>query len=125
VASSCSVPGIFPPVTIKGRRYMDGGMRSATNADMVKDHDLVFVFALSLASAAATPMTEAFRRRLEGELDVLRSTGSRVELVVPDPASLEAFGPNMMDYRRRPGAARAGFERGRTIAASLRESWQS
>ncbi|HVY03872.1 MAG TPA: patatin-like phospholipase family protein, partial [Caulobacterales bacterium] len=28
VASSCSVPGVYPPVTIGGRRYMDGGMRS-------------------------------------------------------------------------------------------------
>jgi NTE family protein len=31
VASSCSVPGIFPPIAIRGRRYIDGGMRSATN----------------------------------------------------------------------------------------------
>jgi len=126
VASSCSVPGIFPPVTIKGRRYMDGGMRSGTNADMAKGHQLVFVFALSLASSApVTPMTEAFRKRLEGELDVLRSAGSRVELIVPDTASLEVFGPNMMDYRRRPAAARAGFERGRAIAKDLRPIWQS
>jgi len=36
VASSCAVPGIFPPVTIDGHRYMDGGMRSLTNADWQK-----------------------------------------------------------------------------------------
>jgi NTE family protein len=36
VASSCAVPGIFPPITINGRRYMDGGMRSATNIDLAR-----------------------------------------------------------------------------------------
>jgi len=28
VGASCAVPGIWPPVTIGGRRYVDGGMRS-------------------------------------------------------------------------------------------------
>jgi NTE family protein len=123
VASSCSVPGIFPPVTIRGHRYMDGGMRSATNADMAKGYDVAFVLALSLSGAAATPMTEAFRKRLEGELDTLRTSGSRVELITPDLASFEAFGPNVMDYRRRPAAASAGFTLGRATAAGLRSSW--
>jgi NTE family protein len=125
VGSSCSVPGIFPPVTIRGRRYMDGGMRSATNADMAKGNDLVFVVALSFgAGAGPNPMAEAFRKRLDGELDILRNAGSRVELIVPDAASLEAFGLNMMDYRRRPAAASAGLTRGRAIANELRASWQ-
>ena len=38
VASSCAVPGVFPPITLNGRKYMDGGMRSATNADLAKDY---------------------------------------------------------------------------------------
>ena len=36
VASSCGAPGVFPPITIRGRRYIDGGMRSPTNADAAK-----------------------------------------------------------------------------------------
>jgi NTE family protein len=105
---------------------MDGGMRSATNADMAKSFDLVFVVALGLgAGAGPNPMAEAFRKRLDGELDVLRNAGSRVELILPDAASLEAFGPNMMDYRRRPAAASAGLTRGRAIANGLHASWQT
>jgi NTE family protein len=34
VAASCAVPGVWPPVTIDGSRYIDGGVRSGTNADM-------------------------------------------------------------------------------------------
>jgi NTE family protein len=43
VAASCAVPGIRPPVTIAGRRYMDGGMRSTTNADLAKGYDRVLI----------------------------------------------------------------------------------
>ncbi|MFZ0981549.1 MAG: patatin-like phospholipase family protein [Candidatus Acidiferrales bacterium] len=127
VASSCSVPGIAPPVTLRGRRYMDGGMRSPTNADVAKGFDVVFLVAISAGggAGAATPMADVFRRRLEGELDTVRQSGSRIELMIPDAASLEAFGPNMMDFGRRPGAARAGLAQGRSVAAKLRSAWLS
>ena len=123
VASSCSVPGIFPPVTVNGHRYMDGGMRSATNADVANGYGIVFVVAVT-AGSAATPMAELFRRRLESELDAVRTTGSRLELIAPDMPSLESFGMNLMDYRRRPAAAKAGLEQGRANAATLAKLWR-
>ncbi len=123
VASSCSVPGIYPPVTINGRRYMDGGMRTATNADVAKGHDVVFVVAIALGDTA-NPMAALFRRRLEAELDVVRQSGSRLELILPDTPSIEAFGLNLMDFRRRPGAAKAGLAQGRANAGRLRELWR-
>src|SRR6266849_6351118 len=43
VAASCAVPGIWPPVTIARRRYMDGGVRSATNADLARGSDRVLI----------------------------------------------------------------------------------
>lgn len=125
VASSCCVPGIFPPVTIRGHRYMDGGMRSATNADMAKGYDVVFVLALTVSAAAASPMAEAFRRQLKGELDAVRQGESRVELIYPDAACLEAFGLNLMDYRRRPAAAKAGLDQGRALAGKLQSLWRA
>jgi NTE family protein len=33
VTASCAVPGVWPPTTIDGRRYIDGGVRSGTNAE--------------------------------------------------------------------------------------------
>jgi len=41
--ASCAVPGIWPPVTIAGRRYMDGGIRSATNADLARGYDRILI----------------------------------------------------------------------------------
>jgi NTE family protein len=43
VAASCAVPGIRPPATIAGRRYMDSGMRSATNADLARGSGLIVI----------------------------------------------------------------------------------
>src|ERR1700677_4423690 len=43
VAASCAVPGIWPPVTIEGRRYIDGGTRSNDNADLASGFGEVVV----------------------------------------------------------------------------------
>ena len=108
IASSCAVPGIASPITIDGRRYMDGGMRSATNADLAKGHDEVVV--VSISSPSVPP---PFGRPLERELQALRDSGSRVSLVHPDAESLAAFGPNLMDFGRRQAAAAHGIRQGK------------
>ncbi|MGH6956469.1 MAG: patatin-like phospholipase family protein [Caulobacteraceae bacterium] len=122
VASSCSVPGVFPPITINGRRYIDGGMRSATNADLAKGHDLVVVVALRTAGADPA-MAERMRRPLEAEMKTLRDAGARVEPIFPDEASQAVFGANLMDARVRPAAAKAGLAQGRAAAAALKGVW--
>lgn len=121
VASSCSVPGVYPPISIDGRRYIDGGMRSAVNADMATGYDLVVVIAIRVAMAGEA--AERARQGLEAELQVLRDGGARVELVTPDDASVAAFGLNLMDARRRPGAAQAGLAQGRAGADAIRAAW--
>jgi NTE family protein len=122
VASSCSVPGVYPPITIDGRRYIDGGMRSAVNADMATGYDFVVVVAIRVAMAGEA--AERARKALDAELQVLRDGGARVELVTPDEASVSAFGPNLMDMRRRPQAAEAGLAQGRAAATALRAVWK-
>jgi NTE family protein len=125
VASSCSVPGVYPPITIDGRRYMDAGMRSGTNADMAKGYDLVVVVALRLDAGASPEAAARLRAPLERELKALRDGGSRVELVTPDDASQAAFGPNLMDARKRPDAAEAGLAQGQAQARSLAAVWSA
>jgi NTE family protein len=117
VASSCSVPGVYPPITINGRRYIDGGMRSGTNADLAKGHDLVLVIALRLGAADGSPTP------LDREMQALKDAGARTELIAPNAASQAAFGANLMDARVRPAAATAGLAQGRALAATLKPVW--
>lgn len=121
VASSCSVPGVYPPITIEGRRYIDGGMRSGTNADMAAGYDVVLVVALRLG---AGPVADRIAAQLDAEVETLKDGGATVVVVSPDEASLEAFGPNLMDFRRRPDAARAGLAQGLADAAELKGLWE-
>ena len=121
VASSCSVPGVYPPITINGRRYIDGGMRSGSNADLATGHELVVV--VGLRTAGDAEMSARMRAPLEKEMQVLRDGGARTELILPDDASVAAFGLNLMDGRVRPSAAKAGIEQGRALAPALKDVW--
>ena len=121
VASSCSVPGIYPPVTINGRRYIDGGMRSSTNADQAKGHDLVVVVAVRLA--AGGELGERIAARLNAEIAELEAGGAKVIVIGPDPGSQAAMGVNLMDFRKRAEAARAGVAQGEAQAAELAKAW--
>ena len=80
VAASCAVPGIRPPVTIAGRRYMDGGMRSTTNADLAKGYDHVLILNPLGANEDWMSIIE--------EAEALEREGSRVLVIEPDAASV-------------------------------------
>lgn len=118
VPSSCSVPTIFPPITIDGRRYIDGGMRSGTNADMAKDHGKVVIVAV--APPAFAPMMQP---GLDREMAIIRDHGGESLLIIPDAGSGEAFGMNLMDSSNREAIARAGFAQGQAEAARVGAFW--
>jgi NTE family protein len=117
VAASCAIPGIRPPVTIAGRRYMDGGMRSATNADLARGSDRIFI--LNPAGEAAN----FFGASTASEVVALEREGSRVLVITPDAASVAAIGLNPSDPVAREPSARAGRAQGRELAAPVAALW--
>ncbi len=121
VASSCALPGVFAPVTINGHRYMDGGVRSVTNADLARGCKTAVILAPTMG--LADPMAKSFTRPLDGELRLLRSSGCRVELIAPDAASLKAFGASIGDEHHRTPPLDAGRIQGRHLAASIAKLW--
>ncbi|MFK4148879.1 patatin-like phospholipase family protein [Streptomyces sp. NPDC004065] len=115
VAASCAVPGVWPPATVAGRRYVDGSVRSATNADLALGHDVVVVLAPDTG-----PGLNPASPGLTAEIPLLRAH-SRVLVVAPDEAAVDAIGPNPLDPARRPAAARAGQRQGRELVDPVRE----
>lgn len=103
VAASCAVPGIWPPVTIGPSRYIDGGMRSGTNADLVAGAEVVVMLA---------PFPGGFGPTAESEADALRAAGAVVEVIAADVTSLAAFGTNVLDPATRAPALREGRRQG-------------
>ena len=118
VAASCAVPGVWPPITVGDRRYMDGGMRSATNADLAAGTDRVLVVAPT-AGFPESPLGPT----LEAEVATLRAAGAQVHVVVADARALAAFGTNPLSPRTREPSARAGTEQAADELAAVRELW--
>ena len=107
VAASCAVPGIWPPVTIGGRRYMDGGVRSPDNADLATGAARVIIVSpFGTSTELPNPMP------LPGVVADLRTGGSQVTVLEPDGPSREAMGANPLDPETRTPAAAAGRAQG-------------
>ncbi|MEU4663958.1 patatin-like phospholipase family protein, partial [Micromonospora chalcea] len=80
VGASCAVPGVWPPVTIGDRRFVDGGVRSPVNADLAAGCERVVVLAPTRAAVGPMP-------RLSAQVTALRAAGARVAVVSPDRAA--------------------------------------
>lgn len=110
VAASCAVPSYYRPVTIRGRRYMDSGMRSLTNADLLAGEGCDVVIVLSpfssnergalLDTALFGVARSASAAQTAREVDGLRARGVQVAVVHPTAADLRAMGMNPMDRSR-------------------------
>jgi NTE family protein len=119
VAASCAVPALFPSVTIEGRRYMDGGVRSGTSADLAlafRPESAVIIAPLGSGDRGIHPLCH--RQALE-EAAQLEAAGARVHVVHMDDASMAAGGANLMDYSARVPAAQAARAQGLSIAPRL------
>ncbi|SMH36168.1 NTE family protein [Rathayibacter oskolensis] len=114
ISASCAVPGVWPPVTIGGVRYMDGGVRSGSNADLAAGADWVLV--VTPLSGVGAPGVGTIPN---AELNALGD--SRVEVVYADGASVAAFGPNSLDPSVRRASAEAGRAQGARIAPLIAE----
>ncbi|MER7482510.1 patatin-like phospholipase family protein [Streptomyces sp. NPDC126510] len=110
VAASCAVPGVWPPVTIDGRRYVDGGVRSSANADHAAGASRVLVI-VPMGAAEPFPSDVPVERTIEE----LRARGAQVAVIEPDEASRAAVGPNALDPSTRGPAAEAGRAQGRGL----------
>jgi NTE family protein len=112
ICASCAVPGVWPPVTVGDRRLIDGGVRSAANADLAASHDEVVILA-----PLAGPGTQ-----VAAQVEQLR-THAKVAVLSPDRAARHAIGRNVLDPAARGPAARAGHTQAATVLPEIRAAW--
>jgi NTE family protein len=113
VAASCAVPGVWPPVTIGDRRYMDGGVGSSVNMALANDCDVAVVL---VPSGQSTPSPFG-----GGAAEEVEAFDGATLGVFADDESLAAFGRNPLDPACRKASTLAGREQGRRVAADLAE----
>src|SRR5580700_5810334 len=133
VTASCALPGLVPTHSINGTRYIDGGVRSADNADLASGYANVVVLSPLGGRTRTAPepgagpagQFEGLRRDpewgtdLASQVESLRRQGSHVEVITPDADSRAAMGTNQMNPATRIPAARAGFAQGKQEATRV------
>jgi NTE family protein len=129
VAASCAIPGFYHPVTIAGHRYVDGGVRSPSNLDLLAGRELDLVICLNPTSTREPAsggvvdrlvgaQRSASGRRLGREAKRLEAEGTEVVLVQPVAEDLVVMGRNLMSGKRRNEVMKTAEG---TVAEQLRE----
>lgn len=129
VAASCSIPGFYRPVKIGSRRYVDGGVCSASSLDLLAGRGLDLVICMNPLSSRSAPGTsgrlDAFAvasrrangRRLGHEAKKVRRFGTEVVMIQPVADDLAVMGRNLMSGARRQAVIDTAE---RTVAEQLR-----
>ncbi|MFE6171374.1 patatin-like phospholipase family protein [Streptomyces sp. NPDC056464] len=125
VAASCAAPLMFPPVTIDGRRYMDGGVLSHLNVRAAVGAERI----LALSCFPLDQPLAAFQT-VSQEIAELHASGTALLAMEPSPEvfALGAGGPAMMDPALAEeayalGRAQADLERDGVMAWSGERRW--
>ncbi|MDQ1443829.1 MAG: hypothetical protein QOI20_293 [Acidimicrobiaceae bacterium] len=113
VAASCAIPSFFEPVRIGGARYVDGGVHSPTNLDLLSGMGLDLVVVSSPMSAAGrglrltldAPLRRFCRAMLDAEAARVRGRGTPVIAFQPTGEDQRVMGVNAMDGGRRAAVA--------------------
>lgn len=130
VAASCAIPGFYHPVAVDRRRYVDGGVCSPSNLDLLGREDVDVAVCLNpMSTSARVPrslnpvaqvsgaMRAAASRRLASETRKLEAAGVRVVTIEPGAADLAVMGHNLMARGRRAEVTEQAY---RSVARSLR-----
>ena len=130
IAASTAAPCIWPPITINGERYIDGGVRSMLNADLAIGSDIVIAvscFPLTARDKAAPAFFAAMNAAPLAELDAVRGSGATLAVVEPNSefVVLTKHGSAMMDGNLVPEAYRLGQITALAEVESVRRLWNS
>ncbi|MFC4782934.1 patatin-like phospholipase family protein [Nocardioides sp. MAHUQ-72] len=112
VTASCAVPGVYPPVLIDGRLYVDGGVHSTANADLARGCDRV-------VALAPMPHGYGLLRSPAEELEGVLST-----VLAPDVLARKVVGHNILDPAARIASARAGRTQGLSVTGGVVDLWR-
>lgn len=110
LAATTAVPGIFPPIPIAGRHYMDGGLRSPINADLAAGAEVIVV---------VEPLAHLFPHAPSDSQIGNATTVS----IVPDAKAITVFGFDMFNMAALEPAYEAGYRQAAEAAARVKAVW--
>lgn len=146
IQASAALPGLFPPVTIEGKHYVDGALKKTVHATVALDEGVDLLLCLNpLVPFHADPSAEHQRRipsLVEGGLPAVMSQTFRsmihsrlalgfkqyersypdtdIVLIEPDQRDPELFFANTFSYRQRRELAEHAYQQTRQMLRDRR-----
>ncbi|MER6945258.1 patatin-like phospholipase family protein [Nonomuraea sp. NPDC000554] len=111
VAASTAMPAVFPPITINGRRYMDGFLRAGLNADLAAGADVL---------VAVEPLAHLHQ---SGPLD--RDLAGTIVTITADKAAQSVFGLDPHDLSAWHPSYQAGLRQADDAAQRVATAWHN
>lgn len=151
VECSTCLPIVYKPVDLKGRQFVDGGIRSTTNVDIAVEKGAKFIVVVNplvpYVNDFEKTIPTVFGRRVRRVSDMglpaianqtfrliahqrlhqaveqwqEKYPGVDIILLEPEPTDELMFGTPIMDYSRRLQIARHGFE---SVTATLAQDYE-
>lgn len=101
VSASCAVPGVFQPIVINGKSYVDGGLVRPVPASEARALGADFVIAVNISNLPQNNKTDTTVEVLMQTFDIMSQTINRYELqnadVVIRPVTREIAQGNLDD----------------------------
>ncbi|WP_288253203.1 patatin-like phospholipase family protein [uncultured Hydrogenophaga sp.] len=141
IQASAALPGLFPPVEIDGRHYVDGALKKTMHASVALDEGVDLLLCINpLVPYHATPdathegripalvegglpvvMSQTFRSMIHSRLVLAFERYERtypdtdIVLIEPDQRDAELFFANTFSYRQRREMAEHAYQRTRAL----------
>jgi NTE family protein len=121
VRASSSVPGVFQPVTINGREYVDGGLVAPIPVSVAKDLGADFIIAVDISASPENHKTDSTLEVLLQTFNIMEQRINRNELpqanIVIHPATV---GMDTTDFNTRNQAVLEGEKAAAAIMPELK-----
>ena len=126
VRASSAVPGVFSPVAIAGREYVDGGLVAPVPVQQARQMGAEFVIAVNISSPPDGNATSDTFKVLMQTFDIMGQTINRYALAEADLVIRpELKGVGSADFSARQRSIAAGREAMQAALPRLRERLQA
>jgi NTE family protein len=128
VRASCSVPGVFQPALIGGRRYVDGGLVSPVPVDAARELGADIVIAVDISSKARDGKAEGMLSNLNQTITIMGQKLGEQEMARADVVIRPRVGQiGASDFDQKHVAVLEGEKAAQAAMPAIRaaiERWQ-
>jgi NTE family protein len=128
VRASCSVPGVFQPALISGRRYVDGGLVSPVPVDAARQLGADIVIAVDISSKARDGKAEGMLSNLNQTITIMGQKLGEQEMTRADVVIRPRVGQiGAADFDQKHVAVLEGEKAAQAALPAIRDAigrWQ-